>query len=61
MGKCHYADTVYENQLLTTTITGIHIAAAVGTERAVKENLAQCFGYMSELEFSICIPLILQW
>ena len=27
------------------SITGLHIAAAVGTERAVKENLAQCFGY----------------
>ena len=24
------------------------IASAVGTERAVKENLAQCFGYMSD-------------
>ena len=24
------------------------IASAVGTERVVKENLAQCFGYMSD-------------
>ena len=47
-GKCDHADTVSEDQLLTTSITGLHIAAAVGTERAVKENLEGCCRYMSD-------------
>ena len=47
-GKCPHADTVSEDQLLTTTITGLHIAAAVGTEKTVKENLEKCCRYMSD-------------
>ena len=48
IGKCHHADAVSKDQLVSTTITGLHIAAAVGTERAVKENLERCCRYMSD-------------
>ena len=47
-GKCHHADAVSKDQIVSTTITGLHIAAAVGTERAVKENLERCCRYMSD-------------
>ena len=36
IGKCHHADAVSKDQLVSTSITGLHIAAAVGTERAIK-------------------------
>ena len=42
-GKCPHADMVPEYQLVPTSITAMHIAAAVGTERAVKENIDKCF------------------
>ena len=42
-GKCPHADMVPEYQLVPTSITALHIAAAVGTERAVKENIDKCF------------------
>ena len=42
-GKCPHADTVPEYQLVPTSITAMHIAAAVGTERAVKENIDKCY------------------
>ena len=48
-GRCPHADMVPEYQLLPTSITAMHIAAAVGTERAVKENIDKCylsFGHM---------------
>ena len=48
IGKCHHAGAVSKDQLVSTTITGLHIAAAVGTERAVKENLERCCRYMSD-------------
>ena len=48
IGKCHHADAVSKDQLVSTTITGLHIAAAVGTERAVKENLERCCRYMTD-------------
>ena len=48
LGKCHHADAVSKEQLVSTTITGLHIAAAVGTERAVKENLERCCRYMTD-------------
>ena len=38
-----HADMVPEYQLVPTSITAMHIAAAVGTERAVKENIDKCF------------------
>ena len=47
IGKCHHADAVSKDQLVSTSITGLHIAAAVGTERAVKENLERCCRYMT--------------
>ena len=48
IGKCHHADAVSKDQLVSTSITGLHIAAAVGTERAVKENLERCCRYMTD-------------
>ena len=42
-GKCPHADMVPEYQLVPTSITAMHIAAAVGTERAVKENIDKCY------------------
>ena len=42
-GKCPHADKVPEYQLVPTSITAMHIAAAVGTERAVKENIDKCY------------------
>ena len=42
-GKCPHADMVPEYQLVRTSITAMHIAAAVGTERAVKENIDKCY------------------
>ena len=48
IGKCLHADAVSKDQLVSTSITGLHIAAAVGTERAVKENLERCCRYMSD-------------
>ena len=42
-GKCPHADMVPEYQLVPTSITAMHIAAAVGTERAVRENIDKCF------------------
>ena len=42
-GKCPHADMVPEYQLRPTFITAMQIAAAVGTERAVKENIHKCF------------------
>ena len=53
-GKCPHADMVPEYQLVPTSITAMHIAAAVGTERAVKENIDKCYpssGHM--LSFSM--------
>ena len=53
-GKCPHADMVPEYQLVPTSITAMHIAAAVGTERAVKENIDKCYpssGHM--LDFGI--------
>ena len=41
-GRCPHAETVPEYQLVPTSITALHIAAAVGTERAVKENIDKC-------------------
>ena len=37
-GKCPHAESVPEYQLVPTSITALHIAAAVGTERAVKKT-----------------------
>ena len=48
IGKCHHADAVSKDQLVSTSITGLHIAAAVGTERAIKENLERCCRYMTD-------------
>ena len=42
-GKCPHAETVPEYQLVRTSTTAMHIAAAVGTERAVKENIDKCY------------------
>ena len=42
-GKCPHADMVPEYQLVPTSITAMNIAAAVGTERAVKENIDKCY------------------
>ena len=42
-GKCPHADMVPEYQLVPTSIRALHIAAAVGTERAVKENIHKCY------------------
>ena len=42
-GKCPHADMVPEYQLVPTSITAMHIAAAVGTERAVKDNIDKCY------------------
>ena len=44
-GKCPHADTVPKYQLVPTSVTALHIAAAVGTYRAVKENRYICFSY----------------
>ena len=48
IGKCPHADAVSKDELVSTSITGLHIAAAVGTERAVKENLEKCCRYMTD-------------
>ena len=42
-GRCPHGDTIPEYQLVPTSITAMHIAAAVGTERAVKENIDKCY------------------
>ena len=44
-GKCPHAETVPKYQLVPTSVTALHIAAAVGTYRAVKENRYICFSY----------------
>ena len=44
-GKCPHADTVPKYQLVPTSVTALHIAAAVGTYRAVKEYRYICFSY----------------
>ena len=38
-GKCPHVDNVIPDYVRETAVYGIHIAAAVGTERAVKEDL----------------------
>ena len=48
IGKCHHVDAISKDQLVSTSVTGLHIAAAVGTERAVKENLERCCRYMTD-------------
>ena len=45
-GKCPHAETVPEYQLVPTSITAMHIAAAVGMDRAVRENIDICFSYL---------------
>ena len=44
-GRCPHADTVPDYQLRPTSITAMHIAAAVGMARAVIENRYICFSY----------------
>ena len=53
-GKCPHADMVPKYQLVPTSITAMHIAAAVGTERAVKENKDKCYpSYRNMLDYGI--------
>ena len=44
-GRCPHADSVPEYQLRPTSVTAMHIAAAVGMDRAVRKNLEICFSY----------------
>ena len=59
-GRCPHAEKVPDYQLRPTFITAMHIAAAVGTERAVKENIDKCYpnsGHMLNREIFKLSPL----
>ena len=48
-GRCPHADMVSDYQLRPTSVTAMHIAAAVGMARAVIENRYICFSYAQML------------
>ena len=42
-GKCPHVDHVVSDYVRETAVYGIHIAAAAGTEKAVKQDLLVCY------------------
>ena len=52
-GRCPHAVKVPDYQLRPTSITALHIAAAVGTERAVKENIDKCYQHSGHMHCGI--------